>query len=567
MRVKAWSIVTALALLLTSACSNAGGNNEPDGSSTAEPSGTPQESGAPAPAADPFGKYDQTVTYSIVAGTNPDPKYPEGETFENNKFLSFLEDKLNIKTEFMFTVPDADYRDKLNLAIASGELPDIFRVTDTTQFKRLIESDMIQPLDEAYAQYASPSVKQAHEAADNRALTDGTYNGKLYGIPHQDDMSNAVLVWVREDWRTKLNLPEPTNLADLSAVAEAFAKNDPDGNGKPDTIGISLQEDFLTVAGGMETLDPLFWSMDVYPAHWLKDKDGNVYYGGIDPKVKDALAKAAEMYKTGGIDPEFVVKNSGNTAEDLGAGKAGIAFQAWWAPMWPLTNTISNNPNAQWKAYALKNEAGVVNSGIGQVANSFLVVRKGFEHPELAMKIYNVVSAYKQWEYPELKDIENTLYSGANDKRPFPFGLYAEYIDKVVIDYDTLVGGMDGTIGEDQLDIGQKDLVSKLKSGKAVYEAGNVPGDKLEDWKQYTAWLSGAKAVKEANVNYVFSEYYGATDSMEKQWQTLNDKQIEAYMKIIVGKEPIESFDSFVEDWKKLGGDKITAEVNEAVKK
>ena len=35
-----------------------------------------------------------------------------------------------------------------------------------------------------------------------------------------------------------------------------------------------------------------------------------------------------------------------------------------------------------------------------------------------------------------------------------------------------------------------------------------------------------------------------------------------AFIKIILG-EPIDAFDKFVEDWKKLGGDQMTQEVND----
>ena len=35
-------------------------------------------------------------------------------------------------------------------------------------------------------------------------------------------------------------------------------------------------------------------------------------------------------------------------------------------------------------------------------------------------------------------------------------------------------------------------------------------------------------------------------------------------MKIIIGEEPVDSFDTFVKEWKAEGGDEITAEVQEA---
>ena len=40
---------------------------------------------------------------------------------------------------------------------------------------------------------------------------------------------------------------------------------------------------------------------------------------------------------------------------------------------------------------------------------------------------------------------------------------------------------------------------------------------------------------------------------------------METVLKIITGEKDISEFDSFVEQWKSAGGDKITEEVNEAI--
>lgn len=63
--------------------------------------------------------------------------------------------------------------------------------------------------------------------------------------------------------------------------------------------------------------------------------------------------------------------------------------------------------------------------------------------------------------------------------------------------------------------------------------------------------------------HYVKSEFYGApTPSMINFSATLNDLEDQTFTKIIMG-DPIETFDEFVKQWKSLGGDAITKEVNE----
>lgn len=80
--------------------------------------------------------------------------------------------------------------------------------------------------------------------------------------------------------------------------------------------------------------------------------------------------------------------------------------------------------------------------------------------------------------------------------------------------------------------------------------------------------LVGSGAVADAEeagvVNKVYSLIYTQTPTMEKKWTNLKKKEDEIFMKIIIGEEPVDSFDTFVKEWKAEGGDEITAEVQEA---
>jgi putative aldouronate transport system substrate-binding protein len=59
------------------------------------------------------------------------------------------------------------------------------------------------------------------------------------------------------------------------------------------------------------------------------------------------------------------------------------------------------------------------------------------------------------------------------------------------------------------------------------------------------------------------NEFFGApTNAMVEKNPTLAKMELETFSKIIMG-DSIDKFDSFVEQWKKLGGDDITKEVND----
>jgi putative aldouronate transport system substrate-binding protein len=50
---------------------------------------------------------------------------------------------------------------------------------------------------------------------------------------------------------------------------------------------------------------------------------------------------------------------------------------------------------------------------------------------------------------------------------------------------------------------------------------------------------------------------------METKWANLKKMEEETFAKIIMGKADISEFDTFVENWKKQGGDQILKEINE----
>ncbi len=53
------------------------------------------------------------------------------------------------------------------------------------------------------------------------------------------------------------------------------------------------------------------------------------------------------------------------------------------------------------------------------------------------------------------------------------------------------------------------------------------------------------------------------TDTMKKNWEQLQTMEKQIYTNIVYGKEPVDAFDKFVEDWLAQGGEQITKEVNE----
>ncbi|GHU65749.1 hypothetical protein FACS1894184_02170 [Clostridia bacterium] len=238
-----------------------------------------------------------------------------------------------------FIKPDHSvYYDQLNLAFASGDIPDLMEIGSTN-----------------YPTYASNGALWDMTAAwENSALrasgvvTEENYvnalkiDGKLYGFPLS--MGNGTITYVRQDWLDKLGLATPTNYDEFVEMLRAFTQDDPDGNGVDDTFGI-------TAPGLINGETPY----DIYLREFYQDakpdfyqKDDGVWVDGMqEPQMIDALNRLRDVYQKGYMDVEVITNNTSAAREKFYAGQTGT-FN-YWAGNWNVTienNTKKNFPDA-----------------------------------------------------------------------------------------------------------------------------------------------------------------------------------------------------------------------------
>ncbi|MEO2202854.1 extracellular solute-binding protein [Paenibacillus pabuli] len=553
-----------LLLAFTSACSSTG-NEENE---TAENNSTPGvvEEGP----ADPFGKYDQAITLTYGKEVDPtDKSLPAGDTPENNQYSRYVKDNLNIDTKVTWqAATGTNYEQKVNLAISSNDLPDALVVKDT-QLRAMVKAGQLEDLTDAFNRYASPAMKSYMEKTNGVSAEAVTFDGKMYAIPSIQVHSDGVhQMWIRKDWLDKLGLEPPKTVEELENVAKAFVEQDPDGNGKNDTIGIAGQQNggrlyanFLESTNNTYGLDPIFGAYKAYPGYWLKDDAGNPVYGSILPETKEALAKLRDMYANGLIDKELGIRKS--ASEPVVNGNAGIFFAPWWMGYGPLPDAIKNDPNANWQAYLLPlDDDGQFNAHMGAPSTVFVVVRKGYEHPEAVIKMLNLL----------IRD--ESKFDISVPVGHYPLRVPMSYMDESEYSAKALQEVLAGTKKpEDFTDPGYKLLAADIENVKKVkkepYDNMDIqywdPQADLGVWSRIYSLLVGSSSLQQ-DYNKVYSLLYSQTRTMESRWSNLKKLEDETFLKIIMGAAPLDTFDTFVSDWKKQGGDKITEEVKEYVK-
>ncbi|REE68788.1 carbohydrate ABC transporter substrate-binding protein (CUT1 family) [Paenibacillus taihuensis] len=519
---------------------------------------------APETAADPLGKYDPPIEITTVRNLSDIVENNvlgvlKDETFEDNRWTRLYEDKLGIKIKNNWVIKGNDtsdpYLQKMNVTLASGDLPDIIPV-NATQLKQLADSNQIEDMTELYEKYASPLLKEILSEEGSGPFDAATFDGRLMAIPQTgSSIEQAQFIWIRTDWLDKLGLKAPRTMDDVLAISKAFAERDPDGNGQKDTFGLAITKDLWGSAMGLEGF---MAGYGAYPNIWLEDSSGKLVYGSVQPEMKKALQALQTMYKNGELDPEFGVKEGSKISEVIANGKIGMEYGQQWNSIWPLQLNKNNDPDAQWRAFPIVSESErLAKNPLKFSTTKFFAVRKGAAYPEAVIKLFNM-HVEKNWGATQ----ENEYYYAPPDAesvwqlsmvQPAPTRKNLELFR--TLDEVRKMGDKPELSGE------AKAVQQKLDA----YASGSKEGFALWGWERIYGPEGAEDVVDQYDKNnqFLFDKFVGApTATMVERQSTLDKMQTEIFVKIILG-APIDDFDKFVEDWNKLGGEQMTKEVND----
>lgn len=526
------------------------------GSGNATPPGTSPETssqGGSAGKPDPFGKYEDpievTAVKSLGAGTLD---FPEGDSIENNVWTRYYEEALGIKVRYLWTTNEQQYDQKLNIAITSNDLPDIMLVKNT-QLKMMYENGQLMDMTDILPAYLAPFTEEVMNADGGAGLKSATFDGRLYSIPAVGSgLSSTKVLWVRTDWLDKLDLELPQTVDDMLAVADAFTNRDPDGNRANDTYGLAVYKDLFE--GGYACLEGFFNAYGAYPDIWLKNGNGLVY-GSIQPEVKTALGVLQELYAKGQIDPEFGVKDANKVNEDVGAGRFGMMFGDFWNAAW-INDVKVENPEMEWQPVAIPSSGGVpAKAQMPFGTNRYYAINAKAKNPEAFVKMLNL-----QLEKSYGATAEPTVYNITPDG----YGPYAYTVigiepamknftaaERVTAAIET---GDASSLNDEERNYYDMSMLS-LNGDHSNNNWHQLkmfgPGGSLTVMKKY--WDDG---------NVMPDEFYGApTQTMSEKLSTLKKQELTDFTSIILG-APLDSFDTFVQNWGNLGGTKMTEEVN-----
>ncbi|MDF2964390.1 MAG: transporter substrate-binding protein, partial [Paenibacillus sp.] len=220
----------------------------------------------------------------------------------DDRIIQEINKKLGIQLKIKM-VPQNEF-DKVNIAMASGDYPDIVTMSYPSQpVNQWIKDGVLLPINDYLKDM--PTVKNILEKDVAWSAVDGKFYGSVF---LSQNKSSNLAITIRQDWLDKLGLKVPGTLDELYEVLKAFRTKDPDGNGKEDTYGLTA----LTTnsSSPMTHLDFVFYAYGVPYGDWSLDAAGSVIPNFEHPAYKKGIEYLNKLYKEKLLDPEFMVNNS-----------------------------------------------------------------------------------------------------------------------------------------------------------------------------------------------------------------------------------------------------------------
>ncbi|NSW92893.1 MAG: hypothetical protein HPY74_20010 [Firmicutes bacterium] len=512
--------------------------------------------------------FDPPITYTTILKTPVGYTLPEGQTDEDNLRSRLFTKYTGLVPKVLWTAAGEAFDQKLNMAIASGDIPDYFEVK-YAQYDALVKADLLADITDLYNKTVDPVIKETFASADNVDIKAVTKKGKIYGIPKATGLGDSSpILWVRKDWLDNLKLPEPTCIVDIETVAQAFINNDPDRNGKNDTLGLIILSRYNSADGGIGSLADIFTNYGATPGQWRVKSDGSVIYGSLMPEAVSALELLNNWYKKGIIPKDFATWNEDVYKQKVTNGEAGMLFGPWWLSWSYMTDTVVNNPKAKWIAFALPKEKGknYISGASNPAGYQIGVISKKVKHPEYFIYALNDFCYHMQQEYYQ-KDIEE---AAAVNNAYTPLSVVPLRADSILQCSYLAYRYAKGEITRDEiksLTTCKWDIPYNLfiaDAAKVVASSDN-PYASMKDWSNSMGYTIGMMSLYNSNVKFIRSDFSGITKTMEKKGTFLEKLEHEAYTKMIMGDTEGKTikvyFDSFVKQYLSQGGQEITDEV------
>ncbi len=507
------------------------------------------------------------VTITSFTRTDADTRFQGDDDIYDNHSLRYIKALFGIEYDIPWTYVQGEERDqKMNLAMAAGDIPDLMPGIGLAMFQDMVAGDLVADITDVYEATAHPKwVKESHAWGDNQLWAYAEVDGRKMAFPSiaQAGQDEQIL-FIRTDWLEKVGMDAPTTLDELEAVAEAFVTNDLGAGPPGTTVAIAASRDLQSWYGG---LGPVFGGFGVLPSWYTsvstftKDGQGGLKFDGIDPAMKDALALIRRWYEKKILSPDFFTKGYQENRTDIEGNRVGMNYtHPWGGVVGGAIGSMANDPEARWDWFDVP--AGPVRKGknyFSPLRTGVFPFRNGSENIDKIIKQANFEAEIVLSPQRRYHGFEGHNYE------------WVEGEDRVVP-----VAG--GTHGYGVINTRGGANISPTSNMNNIQWKLNyketVPRDEwdammellLDDptglqTMQDEGWLFLAE---HSLADTIRNEWNAAPTELQKEkWTGLQKLTDETYFGIITGQLPVDAFDEYVTTWLAQGGEEVLAEINE----
>ncbi|MFX3636016.1 MAG: ABC transporter substrate-binding protein [Candidatus Pristimantibacillus sp.] len=198
-------------------------------------------------------------------------------------------------------------KEQFNLMLTSSSLPDVIEYNWNGYPggpQKAIDDNRIVKLNDYIDKFA-PNYKKVLDSHPEWKKQVTTDDGSIIGFHFiRGDRSLQIFRGpiIRQDWLDKLELKQPATIDEWYNVLKAFKDNDPNGNGEADEIPL-----LLTLSELKNT--QAFVGAYGVPSGFYKEGD-TVKFGPIEPGYKEFLTTMNKWYEEGLIDRDFAATDT-----------------------------------------------------------------------------------------------------------------------------------------------------------------------------------------------------------------------------------------------------------------
>lgn len=215
----------------------------------------------------------------------------------------------NMNIDFQLVPFDA-FTEKRNLALASGDYPDVIYLArmSTDDLMKYGSQGVLIKLNDLIDKYA-PNFKKLMDQYPEVKKAITMPDGNIYSFPNMlapefTSVRMGAKLWIKKEWLDALNMKEPTTTEEFYNYLKAVKNTDLNKNGKPDEVplGGTKLKDIIGHFKGF------FGLMNRGTSHPNVDVDasGKLRFIPIDDRYKELLQYMNKLYAEGLIDKDIL---------------------------------------------------------------------------------------------------------------------------------------------------------------------------------------------------------------------------------------------------------------------